>query len=53
VVKGEAGVTNSFFLAGTTEEDKWFEKERIQVEESSVEFIGAPLQETNTTKDPR
>ena len=31
VAKGKAQVTNSFLLAGTTEEDKRFEKETIEV----------------------
>ena len=33
VVNGKAAVTNSFLLAGTTEEDKHFEQETIEVEE--------------------
>jgi proteasome lid subunit RPN8/RPN11 len=35
VGKGKAQVTNSFLLAGTTEEDKRFENETIQVGEDS------------------
>lgn len=31
VAQGKAAVTNSFFLAGTTEEDKRFDTEQIQV----------------------
>jgi proteasome lid subunit RPN8/RPN11 len=31
VEQGKAAVTNSFFLAGTTEEDKRFEQEQIEV----------------------
>jgi proteasome lid subunit RPN8/RPN11 len=31
VAQGRAAVTNSFFLAGTTEEDKRFEQEKIEV----------------------
>jgi proteasome lid subunit RPN8/RPN11 len=31
VAQGRATVTNSFFLAGTTEEDKRFEQEKIEV----------------------
>ena len=31
VAQGNAAVTNSFFLAGTTEEDKRFEQEKIEV----------------------
>lgn len=53
VVRGEAGVTNSFFLAGMTEEDKRFEHEKIQVEDSNGELLDEALQETNSTKDPR
>ena len=34
VAQGNATVTNSFFLAGTTEEDKRFELERIEVVEA-------------------
>jgi hypothetical protein len=34
VAQGNATVTNSFFLAGTTEEDKRFELERIEVAEA-------------------
>jgi proteasome lid subunit RPN8/RPN11 len=33
VAKGKAAATNSFLLSGTTEEDKHFEQETIQVEE--------------------
>lgn len=33
VVKGAAGATNSFLLAGTTEEDKRFELQTIRIEE--------------------
>jgi proteasome lid subunit RPN8/RPN11 len=32
VAKGKAAVTNSFLLAGATEEDKHFENEKIQVD---------------------
>ena len=32
VAQGKATVTNSFFLAGTTEEDKQFDTEQIQVD---------------------
>jgi len=35
VAQGKAAVTNSFFLAGTAEEDKRFEDERIEVIESA------------------
>lgn len=40
VAQGKAAVTNSFFLAGTTEEDKKFEQESIEVVEAA-EPIGA------------
>ena len=33
VAVGQAAITNSFNLAGTTEEDKRFEREEIQIEE--------------------
>lgn len=33
IAQGKAAVTNSFLLAGTTEEDKHFEPETIRVEE--------------------
>lgn len=52
VVKGSATVTNSFLLAGTTEEDKRFEQQIIQVDESSFEDEAA-LQESNSTRDKR
>ena len=38
VADGEAAVTNSFLLAGTTEEDKRFEQETIEVFEASESF---------------
>jgi hypothetical protein len=34
VAKGKAAVTKSFLLAGTTEEDKHFEPEKIEVAET-------------------
>jgi proteasome lid subunit RPN8/RPN11 len=36
VAKGKAAVTNSFMLAGATEEDKRFEQETILVEDESI-----------------
>ncbi len=39
VAQGKAGRTNSFLLAGTTEEDKHFEDEAIVMDDES---IGAP-----------
>ena len=54
VAKGKATVTNSFLLAGTTEEDKRFEQETIQVEELHGDSEEEPaLQESNPTKDKR
>ncbi len=54
VAKGKATVTNSFLLAGATEEDKRFEQETIRVDDLSdgVEQEAA-LQESNSTKDER
>jgi proteasome lid subunit RPN8/RPN11 len=40
VAQGKAAVTNSFLLAGVTEEDKRFEQETILVEEQSIETGG-------------
>ncbi len=37
VAQGKAAVTNSFLLAGATEEDKRFEPQTIQVEEARTE----------------
>ncbi len=37
VAKGQATVTNSFMLAGATEEDKQFIQEEIRVEDESAE----------------
>jgi proteasome lid subunit RPN8/RPN11 len=53
VVKGKAMVTNSFMLAGTTEEDKRFEQETIQLEDPHGEQIEQALQETTSIKDQR
>jgi proteasome lid subunit RPN8/RPN11 len=36
VDKGKAAVTNSFLLAGASEEDKQFEEEAIQIEEENI-----------------
>jgi proteasome lid subunit RPN8/RPN11 len=43
VAKGKAAATNSFLLAGTTEEDKRFEPETIELTES-VEPFAAPVE---------
>jgi proteasome lid subunit RPN8/RPN11 len=43
VEQGRAAITNSFALLGTTEEDKRFEDEQVQIEEAKVlvrEFEG-------------
>jgi proteasome lid subunit RPN8/RPN11 len=54
VAKGEAADTNSFLLAGVTEEDKRFEQEVIRVEDSAGNFEEeAALQESNFTKGKR
>ena len=53
VAKGKATVTNSFLLAGTTEEDKRFEQESIRVENSPGEQNEQTLQETTSIKDQR
>lgn len=37
VAQGKAAATNSFVLAGATEEDKRFEQETIKVEEAPIE----------------
>src|SRR3954470_10403544 len=56
VTQGSATVTNSFLLAGTTEEDKRFEQETIDVR---GEVRGTPgeqiddLEETTSMKDQR
>lgn len=44
VAQGQATVTNSFFLAGSTEEDKRFETEKINV----IEGAESPLQATES-----
>ena len=57
VAKGKAAVTNSFLLAGTTEEDKKFEQETInvpgQVEDAPGQQVKHALQETTSMKDQR
>jgi hypothetical protein len=40
VAKGKATVTNSFLLAGTTEEDKRFEQETVDVIETAEPLAG-------------
>ena len=52
VSKGRATTTNSFLLAGTTEEDKRFEQEIIQVGETPGEQL-EELQESTSIKDKR
>src|ERR1700674_2686202 len=41
VEHGKANVTNSFLLAGSTEEDKHFENETVEIEDHPTESIGA------------
>jgi proteasome lid subunit RPN8/RPN11 len=41
VAQGNATITNSFFLAGTTEEDKRFEHESIEVFEAAESLVPA------------
>ena len=53
VENGKATVTNSFLLAGTTEEEKRFEQETVRVEEPADSEDEAALQESNVTKDKR
>ena len=54
VSNGKATGTNSFLLTGTTEEDKRFGQETIQVEDPPGDFEEeAALQESNSTKDKR
>jgi proteasome lid subunit RPN8/RPN11 len=53
VAKGKATITNSFLLAGTTEEDKHFEQETIRVEDGPGESQQEALQETTSIKDQR
>jgi cysteine synthase B len=43
VAQGKATVTNSFLLAGATEEDKRFEQETIQVDDQSTGQIRNPI----------
>ena len=51
VAKGKATITNSFLLAGTTEEDKRFEQETIQVGGAAGEEFEQRMQETTSIKD--
>lgn len=51
VEKGKASVTNSFLLAGTTEEDKRFEQQAIKVHAADADFEEkSVLQESNLGK---
>ena len=52
VAKGKATVTNSFLLAGKTEEDKRFEQETIQVGNAPGEQ-SEDLEETTSIKEQR
>lgn len=52
VAHGKATDTNSFLLTGPTEEEKRFEQQVIQVDDSAGDFEEeAALQESNFTKD--
>jgi proteasome lid subunit RPN8/RPN11 len=57
VAKGKATTTNSFLLTGTTEEDKRFEQETIDVQDQVEDVPGdmhdEALQETTSTKEQR
>jgi proteasome lid subunit RPN8/RPN11 len=54
VEKGRATVTNSFLLAGATEEDKRFEQETVQIEDTPADSEDeVALQASNPTKDKR
>jgi len=54
VTKGKAAGTNSFLLAGSTEEDKRFEQETVQVEDRDGDFEEeVALQESNSTRNKR
>lgn len=53
VERGKAAVTNSFLLAGTTEEDKRFEQESVRVEHAPGEQVDETLQESTSIKDQR
>lgn len=53
VAKGKATITNSFLLTGTTEEDKRFEQETIQVEDVPEGTHEHGLQEITSNKDQR
>lgn len=53
VTKGKATVTNSFLLAGTTEEDKRFEQETIRVGYAPGKPADEASQETTSIKDQR
>lgn len=46
VAQGKAALTNSFFLAGSTEEDKRFETEKIDV----IEAAESPLRATESKR---
>ena len=48
VAKGKATVTNSFLLAGTTEEDKRFEQETIEMEDREESTSRESLLESPT-----
>ena len=53
VAKGKATTTNSFLLAGTTEEDKRFEQETIEVKSEPDASQQEILQDATSIKDQR
>lgn len=46
VVRGKAAVTNSFLLAGSTEEEKYFEQEMLQVDAQGIDPEGCVFHNT-------
>ncbi len=52
VAQGRAALTNSFLLAGTTEEDKRFEQETIELVETSESLV-APAESKASVNSPR
>ncbi|WP_109486837.1 Mov34/MPN/PAD-1 family protein [Occallatibacter savannae] len=53
VEKGRAAITNSFLLAGTTEEDKHFEHETIHVGDAPSAQFESQQQANQSIKDQR
>jgi proteasome lid subunit RPN8/RPN11 len=52
VAQGRAALTNSFLLAGTTEEDKRFEQETIELVETSESLV-LPAESKGSAGSPR